>query len=117
MSLAVSAETPAPKFMQFLNFIPGYATRYLVQAGGGGIYGEAMVISRARYQPKRKIIAFAGLGPGLGVHTGKKVSVEPTVSVVLGTDILIHEKYLLSIAVRSHGLLTIGFGFHKRYGW
>ncbi|UCH11560.1 MAG: hypothetical protein JSU61_06630 [Fidelibacterota bacterium] len=116
LSLAVSAETPAPKFMQFLNFIPGYAMRYLVQVNDG-IYGEATVLSRARYQPKRKIIGFVGLGPGLGISTGKKVRVEPTVSVVLGTDILIHEKYLISVAVRSRGLLTIGFGMHKKYGW
>jgi hypothetical protein len=116
LSLAVSAETPAPKAVRFLDFIPGYATRYLVQAGDG-IYGEATVIARARYQPKRKIIGFIGLGPGLGVSTGKKVRIDPTVSVVLGTDILIHEKYLVSVAVRSRGLLTVGFGVHKKYGW
>ncbi|UCD38170.1 MAG: hypothetical protein JSW54_01410 [Fidelibacterota bacterium] len=116
LTAGVSAETPAPKFLKFLDFIPGYAIRYHLTIDDG-IYGEATVLSRARYQPKRKFVGFIGLGPGLGVSGGKKTEITPTVSLVVGTDILISEKYLLSVAVRSVGELTIGFGLHKKYGW
>ena len=117
LSGSVSAETPAPKALSFLDFIPGYATRYMVTIGGGGLYGEATVVSRARYQPKRKAVGFVGLGPGLGVSTKDAFKITPTVSVVVGIDYLINDKYLVSVAVRSVGLLTIGFGMHKGYGW
>lgn len=116
LSIGASAETPAPKALSFLDFIPGYATRYMVTIDGG-LYGEATVIARARYQPKRKAIGFVGLGPGLGLATNKTVKIEPTVSIVLGIDYLINDKYLVSVVVRSVGLLTIGFGWHRRYGW
>ncbi len=116
LSVGVSAETPAPKVFSFLDFIPGYATRYMVTIDGG-LYSEATVVARARYQPKRKAIGFIGLGPGLGVATKKTLKIEPTVSVVLGIDYLIKDKYLVSVVVRSVGLLTIGFGLHKGYGW
>jgi len=116
LSIGASAETPAPKALSFLDFIPGYATRYMVTINGG-LYGEATVIARARYQPKRKAIGFVGLGPGLGLATNKTVKIEPTVSIVLGIDYLINDKYLVSVVVRSVGLLTIGFGLHKGYGW
>ncbi len=117
LSMGASAETPAPKALSFLDFIPGYATRYMVTIDGG-LYGEATVIARARYQPKRKAIGFVGLGPGLGLATKKKtLKIEPTVSIVLGIDYLINDKYLISVVVRSVGLLTIDFGLHKRYGW
>ncbi|MBA7601184.1 hypothetical protein ES703_08251 [subsurface metagenome] len=116
LSMGASAETPAPKALRFLDFIPGYATRYMVSIGDG-LYGEATVVARARYQPKRKAIGFVGLGPGLGLATKKTLKIEPTVSVVLGIDYLINDKYLISVVVRSVGLLTIGFGLHKRYGW
>ncbi len=112
--VGASAERAAPKALKFFDFIPGYAVRYFV-TGGEGFYGEAAVISRARYEPKRKIIGFIGLGPGLEVN--KKLKVTPTVSVVLGMDYLFKDKYLLSIAVRSAGMLTVGLGFHKGYGW
>jgi len=117
LSVGVSAETPAPKALSFLDFIPGYATRYMVTIGGGGLYGEATVVSRARYQPKRKAVGFVGLGPGLGVSTKDGFKIAPTISVVVGLDYLINDKYLVSVAVRSVGLLTIGFGMHKGYGW
>lgn len=116
LSLGFSAETPAPKALQFLDFIPGYAIRYLVTIGDG-MYGEATAVARARYRPKRKVIGFIGLGPGLGVATGKKREIEPTVSVVLGVDYLLNDKYLISVAARSVGLLTVGIGRHKKYGW
>jgi hypothetical protein len=116
LGLGLSAETPAPKFLQFLNFIPGYAMRYRL-TGGDGVYGEATVLSRARYQPKRKYVGFVGLGPGVGLSFGKNFKVHPTVSVVLGADILLKKNYLFSVAVESAGMLTIGFGGHKNYGW
>jgi hypothetical protein len=117
LSGSVSAETPAPGVLSFLDFIPGYATRYMVTIGGGGLYGEATVIARARYQPKRKAIGFLGLGPGLGVSIKDAFKITPTISVVVGLDYLINDKYLVSVVVRSVGLLTIGFGMHKGYGW
>lgn len=109
-----AAELAAPKALQFFDFIPGYAVRYFI-TGGDGFYGEAAVISRARYEPKRKVIGFIGLGPGLNVN--KKSKVKPTVSLVLGADFLLGEKYLLSLAMRSVGMLTVGLGFRKGYGW
>ncbi len=117
LSAGVSAETPAPKAFSFLDFIPGYATRYMVTIGDGSLYGEAAVVARARYQPRRTVIGFIGLGPGLGVATGKNVNITPTVSVVVGLDYLLHDKYLVSVVARSVGLLTISFGLHRRYGW
>ena len=116
LSGSLSAETPAPAALSFLDFIPGYATRYMILIDGS-LYCEATVVARARYQPKRKAIGFLGLGPGLGVATKKTLKLEPTVSVVLGIDYLINDKYLVSVVVRSVGLLTIGFGLHKGYGW
>ncbi|MFC1543533.1 hypothetical protein ACFL4K_03220 [Candidatus Neomarinimicrobiota bacterium] len=113
---SASAETAAPAALGFLNFIPGYATRYLFTVGDG-VYCEAAVIARARYQPKRKSVGFIGLGPGLGVSTKHDLEFSPTVSVVLGMDYLINEKYVVSVVVRSVGMLNIGFGFHKSYGW
>ncbi len=109
-----SAERAAPEALQFFDFIPGYAVQYFF-TGGNGFYGEVAVISRARYEPKRKVIGFIGLGPGLQVN--RKLKVTPTVSVILGMDYLVKDKYLLSIAVRSAGKLTVGLGFHKGYGW
>jgi hypothetical protein len=114
LSLGLSAETPAPKFIEFLNFIPGYAMRYQL-IYGGRIYGEATMIARARYQPERKYVGYIGLGPGLGLSFGKNFKVHPTVSVVLGADILLKDKYLLSVALKSVGILSIGFGVHKDY--
>jgi hypothetical protein len=115
LSLGLSAETSAPKFLEFLNFIPGYAMRYQL-VYGGNIYGDATVISRARYQPRRKYIGYVGLGPGLGISTGN-FKIHPTVSVVVGADILLKDKYLLSVTLKSAGLLSIGFGIHKGYGF
>ena len=112
--LGVSAERAAPEALQFFDFIPGYAVRYFM-TGGDGFYGEAAVISRSRYEPRRKIIGFIGLGPGLNVNN--KLKITPTVSLVLGADFLLREKFLLSLAIRSAGMLTVGLGFHKGYGW
>ncbi|MFC1583368.1 hypothetical protein ACFL4U_01670 [Candidatus Neomarinimicrobiota bacterium] len=115
LGLGLSAEKPAPKFLEFLNFIPGYAMRYQV-VYGGTIYGEATVIARVRYQPERKYVGYVGLGPGLGISTGN-FKIHPTVSVVFGADILLKDKYLLSVALKSVGILSIGFGVHKGYGF
>lgn len=114
VSFGGSAERAAPGVLQFLDFIPGYATRYFI-TGADGFYGEIAAVSRARYEPKRNVIGFIGLGPGL--HVNAKLDIKPTVSVVLGADILIRDKVLISVAVRSAGMLTLGLGFHKGYGW
>ena len=112
--LGVLAERAASEALKFFDFIPGYAVRYFM-TGGNGFYGELAFISRARYEPRRKIIGFIGLGPGFNVN--KNLKVTPTVSLVLGADFLLREKFLLSLAIRSAGMLTVSLGFHKGYGW
>ena len=109
----VSAELASLKALNFFNFIPGYANRLFAASDGSNFYGELMVITRARYRPKRKVIALAGLGPGLTVSPKK---FKPTVSLILGVNYLFHEKYVLTADIRT-GMLTIGLGWHNGYGW
>jgi len=118
ISGGLSWERPAPEALKFFDFIPGYATRYFLAASAGGGYIDATVISRARYKPKRKIIGFVGLGPGLNVAVNKKaVEIKPTVSVVVGLDYLFSRKFLTHVSISSAGMLTLGIGSHKGYGW
>jgi hypothetical protein len=109
----LSAELPALKALSFFDFIPGYANRLFAASDGSNAYAELMVISRARYRPKRKVIALIGLGPSLSV--AKKI--KPGVSVILGVNYLFHEKYTLTVDIRSAGMLTFGLGWHNGYGW
>lgn len=110
----LSVELPALKALSFFDFIPGYANRLFAASDGSNVYAELMVISRARYRPRRKVIALAGLGPGLTVSLKK---FKPTVSVILGVNYLFHEKYTLTVDIRSAGMLTFGLGWHNGYGW
>ncbi len=112
-AVGLAREAPAPKVLEFMNFIPGYAMKYTV-AYSGDLYIHASLITRARYQPRRKMIGVFGIGIGT-----KLFGVEPRVypNLVLGVDYLLSDKYVLTAALESEGLLTIGFGMHKGYGW
>ncbi len=109
----ISAEMPAPKALKFFDFIPGYAVKYSAIAGEG-LFLQGALITRARYQPNRKLVGVFGLG--LGFKTG---SMSPGVHVdlVVGIDYLYSRKYVLSLAAGGLQKLAIGFGIHRGYGW
>ena len=111
----LAREAPAPRVLEFMNFIPGYAMKYTVAyTYSGDLLVHASLITRARYQPRRKMIGVFGIGIG-----AKLFGIEPKVypNLVLGVDYLLSDKYVLTAALESEGLLTIGFGMHKGYGW
>ena len=110
LGLAASIEAPAPDFMQFLNFIPGLSARYFLGGGASWLYVEGLVISRARFQPRPRIIGFIGLGPGIGLGR-----VGPTLSVAAGADFMVKDKYMITITARSAGMLSVGFGRRRDY--
>ncbi|MEE9161849.1 MAG: hypothetical protein V3U35_02660 [Candidatus Neomarinimicrobiota bacterium] len=113
LALSLSAEVPAPRALQFFDFIPGYAVRYSAIAGDG-LFLQGALITRARYQPNRKLVGVLGLG--LGLETGRKgPSVHP--GLVIGIDYLYSRRYVLSLAAGGLGKLTVGFGIHRGYGW
>ena len=111
-AMGLAREAPAPKVLEFMNFVPGYAIKYTV-AYTGDLLVHGSLITRARYQPRRKIIGVFGIG--IGAKIGKQF--KPYPNLVLGVDYLLNDKYLITAALESEGLLTIGFGLHKRYGW
>ncbi len=110
----VTAEIPPLGALSFFEFIPGYANRLFAVTDGSSIYGEVTIISRARYMPKRKVVGFIGLGPGLGISAK---AFDPTVSVILGVNYLLSDSFALTVDFRSVGLLTIGIGWHNGFGW
>lgn len=109
-----SAELPPLKALSFFDFIPGYANKLFVTSDGSSVYAELAFITRARYRPKRKIIGLLGLGPVLAVSKGK---FKPDVSILLGINYLISQKYVLTLDFRSTEMLTIGLGWHNGFGW
>lgn len=111
-AMGLAREAPAPKVLEFMNFVPGYAIKYTI-AYTGDLLVHGSLITRARYQPRRKIIGVFGIG--IGAKIGKKFTPYP--NLVLGVDYLLNDKYLITVALESGGLLTMGFGLHKRYGW
>jgi len=114
LAVGFAREAPAPKFLEFMNFIPGYAVKYTL-AYTGDLLLHGSLITRARYQPKRKLVGVFGIG--VGVRIDKKFSPYPYPNLVLGVDYLLNDKYIATIALEGGGLLTIGFGLHKGYGW
>ena len=110
LGLAASVEAPAPDFIQFLNFIPGLAARYFLAGGTSWLYVEGLVISRARFQPRPRIIGFVGLGPGIGLGR-----IGPTLSVVAGADFMVKDQYMITVTARSAGMLSVGFGRRRDY--
>ena len=111
---ALSMEIPSLAALAVFDFIPGYANRLFASTDGSSLYAEIMITARARYRPQRRFIALMGLGPGLGISAK---SFKPTVSVILGIDYLLTEKYVLTADIRSAGMLTVGIGWHNGYGW
>lgn len=111
-TLGFAREAPAPKLLEFMNFIPGYAMKYTV-AYSGDLLIHASLVTRARYQPRRKVIGIFGVG--VGTEFGKGFAVYP--NLVLGVDYLLNDRYILTAALEGGGLLTIGFGRHRDYGW
>jgi len=111
-AVGLAREAPAPRALEFMNFIPGYAIKYTV-AYTGDLLVHGSMITRARYQPRRKIIGVFGIG--IGAKIGKKF--KPYPNLVLGVDYLLNDKYVITAALEGGGLLTIGFGLHKGYGW
>jgi hypothetical protein len=111
VGLGFVAETPTPKFMQFLNFIPGVAARYSVATGSSYyLYVEGLVLSRARYEPRPRIWGFVGAGPAIGIGR-----IGPTLSVVMGADFMVKDKYMITVTARSTGIFAIGFGGRTGY--
>ncbi|UCH63432.1 MAG: hypothetical protein JSU77_02975 [Fidelibacterota bacterium] len=111
-AMGLSREAPAPKVLEFMNFVPGYAIKYTV-AYTGDLLIHGSMITRARYQPRRKMIGVFGIG--IGAKIGKDFTPYP--NLVLGVDYLLNDKYIITAALESGGMLTIGFGLHKHYGW
>ncbi|MFB0516888.1 MAG: hypothetical protein ACETWG_09860 [Candidatus Neomarinimicrobiota bacterium] len=112
LAVGFALEAPAPKVLEFMNFIPGYATKYTI-AYSGDLLLHGSLITRARYQPKRKIVGVFGIGAGASI--GKKF--KPYPNLVLGVDYLINDKYITTVTLEGGGLLTFGFGLHRGYGW
>ncbi len=113
-AMGLAREAPAPRVLEFMNFIPGYAIKYTV-AYTGDLLVHGSMITRARYQPRRKIIGVFGIG--IGAKIGKKFKPYPYPNLLLGVDYLLNDKYVITTALEGGGLLTIGFGLHKGYGW
>lgn len=111
----LAIEMPAPKLVDFLNFIPGYAARYFVSGSTQSLYVEGLVISRARYTPDRKIIGIIGMGPNAILD--KDLKFKPSISIALGADYFVQDKYIISVMLKSPSMLTIGFGLRKGYRW
>lgn len=114
-TVGIAREAPAPKMLEFMNFIPGYAIKYTV-AYSGDVLMHASIVTRARYQPRRKVIGIFGIG--VGAEIGKRFTIYP--NLVLGADFLLNDKYLVTAALEGivgGGLLVIGFGGHRDYGW
>lgn len=111
-ALGLAREAPAPRALEFMNFIPGYAVKYTI-AYSGDLLVHASLITRARYQPQRKIIGVFGVG--IGAKLVREFTPYP--NLVLGVDYLLNDKYIITAALEGGGLLTIGFGPHKHYGW
>lgn len=111
----LAIEKPAPELVEFLNFIPGYAARYFISGSTSSIYVEGLVISRARYSPNRKIVGIIGMGPNASLD--KDLKFKPAISIVLGADYFVKDKYILSVMLKSPSMLTIGFGLRKGYRW
>ena len=111
-TLGIAREAPAPKMLEFMNFIPGYAMKYTV-AYSGDVLVHATLITRARYQPRRKIIGIFGIG--IGAEFGRGFTPYP--NLVLGVDYLLSDRCIVTAALEGGGLLTIGIGRHRDYGW
>ncbi len=112
LAVGFAREAPAPEFLEFMNFVPGYATRLTV-AYTGDLLLHGSLITRARYMPKRKVVGVFGIGVGLSI--GKEF--KPYPNMLLGMDYLINDKYVLTVSLEGGGLLTVGLGLHKGYGW
>ncbi|MFC1481057.1 hypothetical protein ACFL6E_02280 [Candidatus Neomarinimicrobiota bacterium] len=113
LSPALSAELPAPKFLGFLDFVPGYAMRYTAIVDKN-VFLQSAFISRARYKPNRHIVGQLGIGLGVNIKPKGEVTFKP--DIMIGVDYLLNEKYVISSALVGGGLL-ISFGFHNSFGW
>ena len=111
----LALEMPAPKLVSFLNFIPGFAARYFVSGSTHSLYMEGLVISRARYTLDRKIIGIIGMGPN--AFLDKNLKFKPAISIALGADYFVRDKYIISVMLKTPSMLTIGFGLRKGYRW
>ena len=112
-ALGISTERPAPKAVQFLDFIPGYAVKYSLIVSKG-VFIQGAFISRARYRPNRKLVGSLGLGLGLSLTSSKPGF---PANLVVGLDYLYNEKYVLSIASVGQSQLAFGIGLYRGYGW
>ena len=113
LSPALSAELPAPKFLGFFDFVPGYAIRYTAIIDKD-IFLQSAFISRARYKPNRHILGQLGIGLGVNIKPNWKVAFKP--DIMIGADYLLNEKYVISTAFVREGLL-VSFGLHNSFGW
>lgn len=113
LSPAISAELPAPKFLGFFDFVPGYAMRYTAIIDKS-VFLQSAFISRARYKPNSHIVGHVGIGLGLGINPDRKVSFEP--DIMIGVDYLITEKMIISGGLVGSGLL-VSIGLHNSFGW
>ncbi len=111
-TLGIAREASAPELLEFMNFIPGYAMKYTI-AYSGDLLLHASLITRARYQPRRKVIGVFGIG--IGAEFGRGFTPYP--NIVLGVDYLLSDRWIVTAALEGGGLLTIGLGRHRDYGW
>ncbi len=112
-SPAISAELPAPKFLGFFDFVPGYAMRYTAIVDKS-IFIQTAFISRARYKPNKKIVGLLGIGLGVDIDLDGKFKFDP--DILVGADYLLGEKIIISTAFVGGGLL-ISLGMHNSFGW